>query len=194
MYSFYSLLQVHTYERGPFLVGSLGLSCRYKRFLFCLGCFSVGPIQNILFPTRTLFQFKCPIAQQPGQAVVQGRRLWMCVSVPDLMLWQMLGPLARTLYQCLIVLYSTCIMYISDCDTFIKEGGGGSHCRLYPRWKRGNRLRRHQKLWDSSINILPLWAFPEFCHFEDVHCKKTVSHFSVPSRDVTIQTFMAGNN
>ncbi len=27
-----------TNKRGSFLVGSLGLSCRYKRFLFCLGC------------------------------------------------------------------------------------------------------------------------------------------------------------
>jgi hypothetical protein len=27
-------------ERGPSLVGSLGLSCRYKRFLFCLRCSS----------------------------------------------------------------------------------------------------------------------------------------------------------
>jgi hypothetical protein len=26
-----------TNERGPYLVGSLGSSCRYKRFLFCLG-------------------------------------------------------------------------------------------------------------------------------------------------------------
>ncbi len=29
-----------TNERGPLLVGSLGLSCRYKRYLFCLGCSS----------------------------------------------------------------------------------------------------------------------------------------------------------
>ena len=27
-----------TNDRGPSLVGALGLSCRYKRFLFCLGC------------------------------------------------------------------------------------------------------------------------------------------------------------
>ncbi len=49
-----------TYERGSALVGSLGLSCRYKRFLSCLGCPIVGPVQNILFPHRTLFQFICP--------------------------------------------------------------------------------------------------------------------------------------
>jgi hypothetical protein len=29
-----------TNERGPSLVGSLGLSCRYNRFLSCLGCSS----------------------------------------------------------------------------------------------------------------------------------------------------------
>jgi hypothetical protein len=29
-----------TYERGPFLIGSLGLSCRYRIFLFWLGCSS----------------------------------------------------------------------------------------------------------------------------------------------------------
>ncbi len=27
-----------TNKRGPFLFRSLGLSCRYNRFLFCLGC------------------------------------------------------------------------------------------------------------------------------------------------------------
>ncbi len=37
-----------TNERYPFLVGLLGLSCRYKRFLFCLGAL-VCPIQNIFF-------------------------------------------------------------------------------------------------------------------------------------------------
>jgi hypothetical protein len=37
-----------TNERGSSLVGSLGFSCRYKRFLFLLGCYS-GPVQNIFF-------------------------------------------------------------------------------------------------------------------------------------------------
>ncbi len=43
-----------TNESGPFLVGSLGLSCQYKGFLFCLGCFS---------RTRTKYffpHFLCP--------------------------------------------------------------------------------------------------------------------------------------
>jgi hypothetical protein len=30
-------------------------------------------LYKIFFPHRTLFQFMCPAAQQPGQAVVQGR-------------------------------------------------------------------------------------------------------------------------
>jgi hypothetical protein len=43
----------------PWLV-RLIVACRYKSFLFCLGCSIVGPEQNILFPHRTLFQFLCP--------------------------------------------------------------------------------------------------------------------------------------
>ncbi len=31
-----------TNERGPSLFGSLGSSCRYKRFLSCLGCSRVA--------------------------------------------------------------------------------------------------------------------------------------------------------
>ncbi len=46
-----------TDERDPSLVGSLGLSCPYKRFLSYLG--SSRPGSNIL-PHRTLFQFICP--------------------------------------------------------------------------------------------------------------------------------------
>ncbi len=37
-----------TNERGPSLVGSMGLSCRYNRFLFCIVC-SSRPEQNIFF-------------------------------------------------------------------------------------------------------------------------------------------------
>ncbi len=41
-----------TNERNPSLVGSLVLSCRYKRFLFCLGCSSrTTVVQNIFFLT-----------------------------------------------------------------------------------------------------------------------------------------------
>jgi hypothetical protein len=48
-----------TNERGPSLVGSWGLSRRYKRFLFCLGC-SNRPSTKYFFPPCTLFQFLCP--------------------------------------------------------------------------------------------------------------------------------------
>ncbi len=44
-----------TNERGPFLVGSFGFSCWYKRFLFCLGCSSL-PSTKYFFPHHTLFQ------------------------------------------------------------------------------------------------------------------------------------------
>ena len=59
-------------ERRPSLVGSLGPSCRYKRFLSCLGC-SGQPSTNIFFFTVQYFNLRVPIAQQPGQAVVLGR-------------------------------------------------------------------------------------------------------------------------
>ncbi len=53
-------------ERGPFLVGSLGPSCRYKRLLSCYG----QPIQNNFSSPHTTFIY-VPIAQQPGQVVMQ---------------------------------------------------------------------------------------------------------------------------
>jgi hypothetical protein len=60
-------------ERCPSpLVGSLGSSCRFKRLLSCLGC-----------SRCKLFQLCVPIAQQPGQAVVQGRlSLNVCLRLP----------------------------------------------------------------------------------------------------------------
>ncbi len=74
-----------TNERGPFLVGSLGLSCRYKRFLICLGC-SSPPSKKIFF-FLTVHYFKSfksfvPIAQQVGQAAVLSHlSLSACVSL-----------------------------------------------------------------------------------------------------------------
>ncbi len=58
-----------TNERGPSLAGSLRMSCRYKRFLFCL----VGSVQNMFFPTAHYFNIFVPISQQGGQAAVPGR-------------------------------------------------------------------------------------------------------------------------
>jgi hypothetical protein len=48
-----------TNERGPFLFDSLGLSCRNKRFLFCLGC-SSRTSTKYFFSRRTLFQLLYP--------------------------------------------------------------------------------------------------------------------------------------
>jgi hypothetical protein len=61
-----------TNEMGPFLVGSLGLSCWYKRFLFCLGC-SSRPNIKYFFLTLHYFNSFVHIAQLAGHAVVQGR-------------------------------------------------------------------------------------------------------------------------
>jgi hypothetical protein len=67
-----------TNKRGPSLVGSLDSSCRYNRFLSCLGCPS-QPSANYYFPYRTLFKFISPQAtQQPGQSGVLGR-LSLCI-------------------------------------------------------------------------------------------------------------------
>jgi hypothetical protein len=48
-----------TYARGPSFVGSLGSSCRYKKFLSCL-VRSSPPCTKYFFPHRTLFHFFCP--------------------------------------------------------------------------------------------------------------------------------------
>ena len=70
-----------TNERGPSLVSSSGLSCRYKRFLSRIG--SSQPSTQYFF--RHCTQYFNPfvsIAQQAGQAVVLGRlSLSMCLWV-----------------------------------------------------------------------------------------------------------------
>ncbi len=58
---------------GPFLVGSLGLSCRYKRFLFYLSCSSRLSTKYFFFLTVHYLNSFVPIAQQAGQAAVLGR-------------------------------------------------------------------------------------------------------------------------
>ncbi len=60
-----------TNERGPFLVGSLGLSCRYKIFLFGNGCSSRPSIYKIFFPHGYTISILCP--HRPWQAAVLGR-------------------------------------------------------------------------------------------------------------------------
>jgi hypothetical protein len=70
------------------LVGSLGLSCWYKRFCSALATL-VGPVQNTYFLTVHYFNSFVPIAQQAGQAAVLGcLSLSMCLweQAPGLML------------------------------------------------------------------------------------------------------------
>jgi hypothetical protein len=63
-----------TNERGPSLVSSLGLSCRYKGFLSRIGSSNQ--------PSTQYFNPFVSIAQQAGQAVVLGRlSLSMCLWV-----------------------------------------------------------------------------------------------------------------
>jgi hypothetical protein len=54
-----------TNERGTFMVGSLGLSCRYKKFLLRLGCTS-RPSTKYFFPHYTHFNSFVPLVQQAG--------------------------------------------------------------------------------------------------------------------------------
>jgi hypothetical protein len=56
-----------TNERGPFLVGSLGLSYWYKRILFCLDC-SSRLSTKYFFPHSTLFQ---QLSSSPSKLVRQ---------------------------------------------------------------------------------------------------------------------------
>jgi hypothetical protein len=61
-----------TNERGPSLVGSLGLSCWSKKILFSALAALVGPVKNIIFLTVHYFNSFISIAQQAGMAVVPG--------------------------------------------------------------------------------------------------------------------------
>jgi hypothetical protein len=54
-----------TYKRGPFLVGSLGLSCRCKRFLLCLGC-SSRPSRYKTF-VSSMYTFSIPLSLPPSK-------------------------------------------------------------------------------------------------------------------------------
>ncbi len=69
-----------TYERGPFLVGSLGWLCQYKRFLSCLGC-SSRPSTKYFFLIVHCFTSFFHLVQQAGQASVP-----RCLSL-NMCLW-----------------------------------------------------------------------------------------------------------
>ncbi len=70
-----------TNERGPSLVGLLGLSCRYKRFLSCLGCYSSRPRTKYFFLTVHFLNLcsHCPASRAGGRAgssVIYNMCLW----------------------------------------------------------------------------------------------------------------------
>jgi len=66
-------------ERGSFLVGSLGLSCQYKRFLFSTGCSSRPSTKYIFFLTVHYFNSFVPIACWAGSRA--GSLVSECVSL-----------------------------------------------------------------------------------------------------------------
>ncbi len=69
-------------DKGPSLVDSLGLSCQYKRFLFCLGC-CTRPRTKYFFLTYTIWMPLSP-SPQAGQAAVLGHlSLSMSLVVQD---------------------------------------------------------------------------------------------------------------
>jgi hypothetical protein len=69
-----------TYERGPFLVVLLGLSCWYKRFLFCLGHFGQLSTKYLSSAhTISLYLSPLPASWVGSHAVVTC--LLICVSV-----------------------------------------------------------------------------------------------------------------
>ncbi len=74
-----------TYERGPSLDGSLGLSWQYKRLYSALTAL-VGPVQKIFF-TGHYFNYFVPVAQQAGQAAVLGRLSLNLCPWFKMMLW-----------------------------------------------------------------------------------------------------------
>ncbi len=79
-----------TNERGPSLVSSLGMSCRYKRFCFALTAL-VGQIQHVFSPPYTisipLSQSLTKLGKQPCWVAC----ILICVSVGTVLLLMMYG-------------------------------------------------------------------------------------------------------
>jgi hypothetical protein len=70
----------NTNERNPSLIGSLGLTCRYKRLLVCLGC-SSRPSTKYIFPYRTQFRFLGPHRSASWANRQRGPPVSVCVSL-----------------------------------------------------------------------------------------------------------------
>ncbi len=68
-----------THEKDPSLIGSLGSSCRYKRFLSCLGCYN-RPSTKYFFLHRTLFHFIFPLRPASWAGSCAGFNICFCLS------------------------------------------------------------------------------------------------------------------
>ncbi len=68
---------------GPSVVGSLGSSCRYKRFLSCLGCSNQNSTKYFFSLPHTFWHYcMCPHRPAIWEDVVQGRlSLNMCLRL-----------------------------------------------------------------------------------------------------------------
>jgi hypothetical protein len=62
-----------THERGSSVVGSMGLTCQYKRFLSCFDSSCLPSTKYLFFLHRSLFHFICP--HRPGGQGAEPRRL-----------------------------------------------------------------------------------------------------------------------
>jgi hypothetical protein len=76
-----------TNERVPPLVGSLGLSCRYKRFLSCLCCFSRTGTKYCFASPYTISMPLFPSHRQAGRQPCWVVCLLVCVSIVTLVIY-----------------------------------------------------------------------------------------------------------
>ncbi len=78
-----------TYQGGPSLVGSLGSSRRYKRFLSCTGCYIRPDNRFCVLTVQYVFHFICPHRSASKLDRLSCRDAWllMCVSVLNCAVW-----------------------------------------------------------------------------------------------------------
>jgi hypothetical protein len=69
-----------TNERGPSLIGSLGVSCWYQRFLFCLGCSSQPSTKYFFSSLYTISIHFSPLPSKLGMQSCWVACLLACVS------------------------------------------------------------------------------------------------------------------
>ncbi len=96
-----------TNERGPSLAGSLGLSCRNKRFLYRLGCSSWPSIFIFFLTVYPISIHLSPSPSKLGRQSCWVASILVCVFVSN----------------CLIVTYTTpFVLRKSACFTQLKKG------------------------------------------------------------------------